>query len=471
MNIVIVVIDALRARNLGCYGYDKITSPNIDKIAEKGIKFDKCFSCANCTDPSLTTILTGKNPISHGVTSHGETNWNENYDKFQQGGSMLLHEILEEEGFDIYNFDIGVAGPWLRESFKDERSANQPLLRKIRTKIGRSLRFNETLHKLSMTVHDRLFGFPDPRLPAESLTDRAINELEDNDNFYAMVHYWDVHIPYTPPEEYRKESRDDYEEGNAKVSEILEQMNELGRYGKFLSSRTDKTLSDVWADYDGTIRYGDDQIGRLAEELPDDTLLIVTADHGEGLGRSHPIYFSHGGLYDITTHVPLVMRHPDLPTKSIDSLVSHVDIAPTVLDLLDLDNPNDSGGESLKPLIDGATDKIHDEVFAIMGKRLARMIRTDGWKLIDPEPELGDRYWYNGDGEVELYDLKRDPDEQNNISDEREEVTNELLSKLDERMKEFEMEHAMATPRGKREKDYSDEVVRERLRELGYMSD
>jgi len=471
VNVVIVVIDALRARNLGCYGYDKPTSPNIDELAGEGVKFDRCFACANCTDPSLTTILTGKHPLSHGVTSHGESSWNENYDRFQQGGSMLLHEILENEGFDVYNFDIGVTGPWLRESFEDEKSTDQPFHRKIRTKIGRILRLNETVHDLSMKIHDRLFGFPDPRLPAQDLTGRAVDALGDGDNFYALVHYWDVHIPYTPPEEYREEDGDSYEGGNEKVSEILEQRSEMGRYGKFLSSRTDKTLSDVWADYDGTIRYVDGQIGKLAEELPDDTLLIITADHGEGLGKSHPIYFSHGGLYDITTHVPLIMHHPDLPAESIDSLVSHVDIAPTVLDFLNVDDPNDSDGESLKPLIDGTADKIHDEVFAIMGKRLARMIRTDRWKLIDPKPELKDRYWYDGDGGVELYNLERDPDEQNNVSDERGGVADELLSELDEREKEFETKRAMATPRGGREKDYSDEVVKERLKQLGYLGD
>jgi len=446
LNICLIVVDALRARNLGCYGYNKPTSPNIDELAKNGIKFENCFSTVNCTDPSLTTILTGKHPISHGVTKHGETNWNDNYESFVDGGSKLLHEILKEKGYSIFNFDIGVTGPWLREEFDEDKSTKAPLLKRIRTNAGRILEGSERVYKFFEKLHDRILGFPDPGIPADRLADQAIRKLDGKEGFFAFLHFWDVHIPYIAPKKYL-ELFGDYTDGDnqkrsKKISEISEEEKEenetKGRYMEYLT-HTKKTLSDVWRDYDGAIRYVDEQIGRLKKELPNDTLFIITADHGENIGKDKPIYFSHAGLYDTTAHVPLVFNHKDLEQREINSLVSHIDLTPTILDILDVRNPNNSDGCSILPLIKAEKKKLHNAVYAEMGKSRERMIRTGRWKYIQilKEEDIKSRYWYNGDGEAELYNLKKDPEEENNIADDEPEVLEKLEQKLDNKARKF----------------------------------
>ena len=115
-NIVLIGIDALRADHLGCYAYDKETSPNIDNLAKKGITFENAFSCINTTDPSFTTILSGKYPISHGIRNHSEKVTNSMLQNFYKQKIRFLSEILRDNGYKTIGIDW--LGRWHKKGFE-----------------------------------------------------------------------------------------------------------------------------------------------------------------------------------------------------------------------------------------------------------------------------------------------------------------------------------------------------------------
>ena len=104
-NAIIIVVDALRARNLSCYGYSMKTSPNIDELAKEGVLFEDAYCCINTTDPSLTTIFSGKHPSSHGILSHGVQITTEEVREFNKTGTILLPEILKSQGYTTIAID------------------------------------------------------------------------------------------------------------------------------------------------------------------------------------------------------------------------------------------------------------------------------------------------------------------------------------------------------------------------------
>lgn len=104
-NILFIVIDACRARNLGCYGYNKPTSPNIDRLAKEGVLFENAWACTNFTDVSLTSIFSGKYPISHGITAHGDQIREEHTQKLKRRNIKFLPEILKSKGYTTLAVD------------------------------------------------------------------------------------------------------------------------------------------------------------------------------------------------------------------------------------------------------------------------------------------------------------------------------------------------------------------------------
>jgi len=227
------------------------------------------------------------------VTAHGSQNWEENFRRFGETGTDLLQEILSENGYESRLFDIGINGPWLRNGWTETRE-ERPLLARMRTKIGDFVKgLSPSLWDLSQKAYRRIFGMPDPRIPAEELTNRALSGLRTaREPFFALIHYWDVHIPYTPPEKHKGVFRGEYEGGDERISVVMDDLEEKGKtFGRYFEhiARSRDRLRDIWADYDGCVRYVDEQVGRLYENLPDDTLFVITADHGENIGKDKPI--------------------------------------------------------------------------------------------------------------------------------------------------------------------------------------
>jgi len=400
VNVLFIVIDTLRADHLSCYGYKRLTSPHIDRLAQQGVLFERAFANAIPTHPAFTTIFSGQYPITHGVVAHGG-------ERQAPRTAPWLPELLLKHGYTTCAVDN------LAES---------------RLGFGRGYEFYiDPMHKQTLHIN------ADNRV----INERALPWLEQHkhERFFLMVHYWDPHTPYMPPRAYRKL----FYTGNPcdPANRSLEGMERhpLGKmwretwFNQLGGHITDAEY--VAALYDSEIRYCDDGVGKLLDELErwglaENTLVVLTSDHGELMYR-HGVFFDHHGLYDGNVHVPLIFRLPSMEPARVDGLVAHVDIAPTVLECCGVEAPKEFEGESLAPVLRGkvqagARDAVVCEECTWQMKWAFRTARH---KLIVARGE--DFY---GTPVRELYDLDADPDELRNIAD----VAAETAADLDARL-------------------------------------
>jgi arylsulfatase A-like enzyme len=383
LNVIIITIDTLRADHLACYGYDRPTSPRMDQFAERAVLFENVCCQSSQTLPSHTSIMVGTNPRTHGVISH---------ESFLDEDITTLAEILKQRGYRTgafisshaldskYHLDQGFDTYW---EVHKELSIQERQLQKIQEKCA--------------------------------TTDAALAWLEDasGSEFFLWIHWFDPHRPYDPPPAYLNRFAGDYRGMATSDPEFIM---------KVWRERIDLTPGDVdylVGRYDGEVAFTDAQVGRVIDELEsrgmtDNTILIVTADHGEIL-YEHEYYFGHDiGLYDECIMIPLIMKVPghEAGGVRISHLVQSLDIMPTVLDVLGLKSPENLEGKSLVPLIDGGgqptVEFAFSETFPFPEKCPPRhAVRTADAKLVWKE---------SGDDIERLYfDLVADPVEQSNI--------------------------------------------------------
>ncbi|HVX44537.1 MAG TPA: sulfatase, partial [Mycobacteriales bacterium] len=321
MNIVLIALDTQRADHLGCYGYERPTSPNIDAIAESGVVFERCYAPNIPTHPSFTTIFSGKEAITHDIVNIGGG-------VPIREGIKLLPEILQENGYTTVAVD----------------------------NMGRH--FDRGFDQ----YHNYQWDRSDPTVlrKAETVTDLAvpaIEELREGENpFFLFLHYWDPHTPLLPPEEYRNlyypADKDPYDVDNHSMDEAWSWEPFKWYFHDWMPGITDADY--VINLYDGEVTYMDNQLARVfaaLEPVQDDTLLIITADHGEIL-NDHLGYFDHHGLYEGDVRVPLIMRWPGkLPAgRRAPGFVQNLDFAQTMLDAAGIAQREGMEGISLLPV-------------------------------------------------------------------------------------------------------------------------
>lgn len=360
-NIIFISIDTLRADHLSCYGYFRETSPTIDKFAENALLYSNAFSASPSTLPSHMSMFTSLHPTTHGMMYR---------DDFipLSGKIKTLPEILGENGYDTYGyFDGGLLSPQYG--------------------FGR--------------------GFLSYKRKNNSLVHRAINLIKEKPVFL-FIHYFDVHSTRLDSSDYLydgpPEFRDRYTQSrpNHKSSHVF--------YGKV--KLTNEELEQVTARYDGGILDVDFQLKNLfaalkEKELFDNSLIIITSDHGESLGFKE-MMDRHGWLYDVGLHVPLLVKLPKDyeapgPVKGkVDYLVRTTDIMPTILDILSIDPPQHMDGSSLLRVTE---DRISYARFLT-----CYSVRTaDSRLLFYGDPDFDHKI------DIEVYDLKNDPDESINL--------------------------------------------------------
>jgi len=442
MNVLLIVVDALRADHLGISGYHRATSPNIDRLGNEGVYFTTAIPTVPSTDPSIVSILSGLYPHSSGVRAMG--------DKLNNSINTI-QKILHAHGYKTIGHDIEMLECGVHLGF----DVFNPLSWRVANKIKRAIR--------------KTFDWRYSVNPAETLTNfgiKYLNELK-NGKFFLYLHYIGPHWPYLSTEPYENMFDPDY-----KGEHNFNQINgKIKRSDLVFSNKLSKEENEhAIAHYDGAIRYIDYEIGRLLGhlenlKLKDNTLIILTADHGECFGE-HGIYFNHGEyLYDEGLVVPLIFRHTELPKKRIETQVQLTDIFPTVLEFLNIPLIDKIDGVSLLPLIKegkqvrkytfGESAKSffreHIRIYFDGLKGKWRMIRADEWKLIYiPHPEE-DIY--------ELYNLKEDHGERKN-----------LIKKENERAKIMKEElFKWVTDLGVEEERDLTEKSKNLLRKLGYM--
>ena len=412
MNVVLIVCDTLRADHLGCYGYFRDTSPNLDALAEGGVLLEDFYSSGVCTGTAFTSIHTGLYPIHHKV-------YNVAPPELTLDGVPTLATLLRREGFTTAAFDnLAYNRNWSRDPVHYYRGFESYI-----TDISDPQDWNDL----------------GERVRADWYNERLIPWIERHakEQFFAFVHYWDVHQPYTQPESYRnlfqhkkgdlgdlevKEAPAGYRyvPGWGKVDEMYE------GYGVVPEQRSPGTVPSREASidlYDGSVSYLDRCIGDVVDVLKsngvfEDTLIVVTADHGELLGQ-HGIY-THVNLYDANIRIPLIVSYPAALAggRRISGFGSQVDVLPTTLDLAGVRDTPRVDGISLRPLMEGATPR--EEIFAEDGGGI-RSVQAGDWKLIH----------YYQDSVIELYDMVSDPMEVQDLAEQHGEKVAELKGRLD----------------------------------------
>jgi len=424
MNILWILEDALRPANMGCYGYARNTTPHCDALVHDGVVFDRMIATASHTLPPIVSMIMSQTTATHGVVNC------ERFAAWMDGRAWAgvrtpLH-TLADNGFLI---DGELVTRWKPLGFTTE------------------------------TPSDQIEAFFERRRDRPWL-------------FYAEP--YPTHLPYDPPEEYlRLFLPPDYRPDAGTLERMQVVRNHLivhpsGCISKLEAGEEDPLPDDqsdsahkrtvgtvdlqaqdrpyVQALYDGEVRVFDDLVGRWVGKLKelnlfDDTLIIITADHGEELmERGHVGHSScnlHGTLYDESIHVPLIMHWPKRMPRGarVAAQVSHIDLMPTLFELLEL--PRDPGmeGDSMLPLIGGRSCRFREQAFAestpagwqaLAGDdREQWCVRTNEWKLILNTDSGGRRQDY------ELYDLVHDPGERRNMVEARPDVAAGLRSELD----------------------------------------
>jgi arylsulfatase len=403
-NVLIVTVDSLRADHLGCYGYARDTSPAIDGLARQSMLFERAYAHAPFTAPAHASLLTGLEVPSHGV------HW---WDGQLAGESEPLFERL-------------AAAHWRTGAFY-----NHPSLAPTGIERG----FQHVEKRNWEPWPPTLAGF------------FAWIDASDS-RFGAWIHLWDVHRPYGWRDYAEVErsfgveidwepARFAYGEGefgalpepalgrgeefyNLSAPERAARRFALGGAPRPLAARDYQALADR---YDGGVRYADQAIGALVEGLGrrgllEDTLLVLTADHGESLAERSACYFTHDPfLYDETLRVPLLLKLPGgAGGRRIDGLARHIDVLPTVLELVGLPPRGDDQGLSLVPEIHGRTPRAR----VLLAETRARQAKESDAKApagawIEERAALFDgRFKLIEDssaGTAALYDLASDPGE------------------------------------------------------------
>lgn len=438
--IVLITIDTLRADALSCYGPEGTSTPNIDALARRGLRYTHAIAPAPWTLPSLASLMTGVDVPVHQATSH----------KAPIPSSLpTLAERLAGAGWMTgalgrNAFLVGVRG--LNRGFHSYRMFPRPPRLAWPTFGGRLLELLRP-RQLELDVSSR------------RIADLAIEwlEKERNEVSFLWCHFFDPHIPYEPPAEFMPSGVPPERFGRA-VTEVRPL-----REGAIVPTRRERAW--IRELYLGEVRYVDAQVGRILrtlEQLPraDETLVILTSDHGEEFWEHDG--FEHGhALYQEVIQVPLIVVYPGrIEPGVVDRTVNIRAIFPTIMDLLDLS----SGSKDFyaAPLyMPGINEPRRSPVFSssiLYGPNQETVIDKD-WKFIRGR----EAPWQ------ELYDLANDPGEQSNRAREESLRVETAGEELDRWRNRAEARRSTLTMEDDTALDLSEETLRE-LERLGYIN-
>lgn len=340
-NVLLLILDTVRASNMSLYSYPKETTPNLERLANRGVVFDQAVATAPWTLPSHVSIFTGHLPYEF------HTNFLIPY----AGEHVTLAEQLSSHGFMTAGFvgnlvyceyESGITRGFVH--YEGYRINATEFV--VSTALGRRIARSRTLHRL-LSDYDA-FGTKD----AAEVTDefvRWIRKRPSDRPFFAFVNYMDAHEPYLPPEPFQE-----------RFGTATPRRNYLNNYFLRWAARPNRqqmTPDEVRAEeaaYDGTVAYVDEQVGRLLEEVQatgimDNTIVIVVSDHGEQFGE-HGLHVHGNSLFMPALHVPLIVAFGDrLPAGTrVDAPVSLSDIPATIVSLNGMQQDSPFPGASLE---------------------------------------------------------------------------------------------------------------------------
>ena len=429
-SIVLVMVDTLRADGLEWAEEEGESSatPNVAALARRGVRFDHLLAVSPWTGPSVSSILTGKYPDELGM--HGLR------DPLPTSAITLAQRLRDHEYRTGAVISNGIIGP----AYGHDRGYDY---------------FHCERYKGDLEGTRQR-----PVFTADLVTDKALAWLETDAKpaaspFFLYVHYTDPHDPYLPPDEWRA-LHPEIDDANVPEELLLD--------GNFTRNRLSPAqVRAIRAHYDAEISFVDHEVGRLLESLPPDTIVLFTSDHGEEF-KEHGGFLHGHTLFQELLHVPLIVTGPGIPAGvTVDAPVSHVDIAPTLLELVGIgprpgEDRLEMTGRSLVPYFGAGTDGWEPPgtvpVYSVLERdeRQWQVVRQGPWKAhfltVQPKPRL--------------YHLDEDPAEARDVASDNPRLLDTLTGHLEE--------HETRITFSSEEEDPEQRALREKeLRALGYV--
>ena len=466
INVIIILLDAVRPDHLGCYGYKRQTSPNIDGLSADGVVFENAFAQSSRTNESVPSLFSSTYPSTHKVKTLTSA---------LPKNLLILPHIFKSNGYktsvfsanglvsptfgykrgvdDFFGYETNIITRTILSHLLSTFFVKVPLLGRISYNF---LRFSHSLFPSKSSLNSQ---------KPDYITQKVISWISDNqDNpFFLYVHYMGGHSPYNPPGPY-----DRLFDPNYPSKPITSYPQNLGMFLPFIEGKSlpQRELENMIAQYDGEIFYHDKNLGFLFNHLKklnldNKTIIVVTADHGEEFYEHNG--WAHGNsLFDEVIQVPLIFYCPRLMTKGkrIKELAGLVDVFPTLLSLCgiygNLNLPYKIEGIDLSPALLSTNLKYTKEfIFSEVshGGHSAKCIRTKNFKAI--KIRFGRKMKHL------LFNLVSDPYEMNNIYDEEVQIGTKLFKMIDlivSQAERFKPQHTII-----------DERMKEQLRSLGYI--
>ncbi len=455
-NIIIISIDTLRADHMGCYGYGRETTPGLDAFSREGVVFDHAYTQASSTLPAHSSLFTSTYPDMHGVINTKDSLPSE---------LTTLAQLLLKKGYDTAAF---VNASWFHPKFKLDRGFRYyDYYHDLRVKpLGNKIKIGRNAEETNASVYQWL-------------------EKHGEAPFFLFIHYFDVHsdwnrLPYesSPPfiRMFSSGYSGDFKGGEAGVyaSRYLLKVN---RERIRLDPDDRNYIMDL---YDEGIAFADFHISAFLKNLKqvgllDDSLIIITADHGEEF-QEHG-QFLHEQAYEELIHVPLIIRMPNaenpinrnlgerllslfkkrkkvFPANRIKTLVQNIDIMPTVLDVAGIDKPPYVRGRSLLKMINGMSAE-STYIFSRNTSGTQYAVRKDAWKL----------FFFPAENKTALFNIVADPAETNDLSG----TEIKIREKLKKVLFQWKTECEEIQSRFQLDKIEIDDTTKEELRSLGYI--
>ncbi len=442
-NILLITIDTLRADHIGAYGYSRDTSARLDALAADGVLYERSISQAPNTHPSMASMLTSQYPSSLGGKAL----------KYIHYSLPTLAEVLNNAGYDTAAI---VSNVWLKEQMGFDEGFSH---------------FDQTSGMSEFYAEQARIHWKDAshitNAALEWLDAAATSKEETRAPFFLWLHYLDPHHPYDPPAPYDtkfKNAPHDHVDFLAKLRDMRtrEQTRLLVKMGTGEERVSDEEFQAIVDQYDGEIAFNDMEIGKVLDRvsamgLDDNTLVIVTSDHGEEF-RDHAGWGHSHSLHRELLHVPLIIRYPatvNAPARGtrVRQRVRTLDIAPTIIAAAEQALPDTMAGRDLHGVVD-------DDRIAIsqLSRKHWTSIAMDSWKLVirpDDDVEAED---------TELYDLETDLMEHRNVADQHPDQVTRLSAALEEHVGASAAAETIS-----KTAEQLDPATRKQLEALGYI--
>ena len=416
-NILLIAVDSLLATHMSCFGYHRLTTPHIDRFAESGTLFEKYYSPHIPTTSGYASILTGRDCFGTRCVA------------LRHKGPLTrtvktLPEILKAAGYNTTC--VGFTNNVASRGFQNYLNYSLGFEAQRKNRLPKAMMLNEV-------------AIPE------------IGRLERSKKpFFMMLRHLDPHSPYLPPVPFERifYHGNECDPKNKSMKPVLD----FKPFKDYFMSWMPPGITDkeyIIAQYDGAIAYMDSCIRTIFTTLEslgilDETIVILNSDHGETL-YDHECWFDHHGLYDVTLHVPLIIRYPKkVPTgRRIKGYCQHKDLVPTLLELAGIKRTGlKFDGKSLMQLVKGKKANLDSEFYITECTWMRKHgWRTPEWKLIVAlEPD------FHFKPPVELYNLMDDPDENNNLAKKSPETVKFLRNKMEAFISKREKKEGITNP-------------------------